>query len=347
MTSIFSDTLTEDAARALDQFADTAEFEYVDEADEFHYSDDELESELDAEFYEKNDAPAADDAPETGSASQHAKSPLEPLPEVYPAAVLAFVTECRHKRNRWQKLSNQHADGTRAPKTKALTFWIKKEAIEVYDRCAKDASPILAAQHAIAFRTDCTVFLQDASQLTRWRATCQLRQVGSAHRADGAGRKPKFGALNALLWEWWQKHRVQLCERVHVGKLTEAARKIYEDNPRECAADRHTTFSPRWVEGWCQRHAIVERRVKRVSTLSEEEIKRRAQAFHLYVQVNTPHATDGREGWDIIINFDEIPVSCAGRMSSETTLEFRGSRDLFSPEALRNRCRSLGCKAIR
>ena len=179
-------------------------------------------------------------------------------------------------------------------------------------RLLSDNVPFGLISQTIFLKTDGRVVLRQRRQLEEWRQAAESLDNRKSFRQHGAGRKPTKPELDAELLAWLTCRRARH-ELVSVSSLRLEAARI---NGAE--------VSRSWLTRWRRRHHVVLRAVQRMM-ISPERITSCAQKFH-------EHVLRLSLGCEVVINFDEIPLSFCGLMSCKRTLDFEGTQDVIVAE---------------
>jgi hypothetical protein len=244
-----------------------------------------------------------------------AAEPAAYVKEEIPDDVKLFVAEKRLNFKKDRSTATVEKAGGKQARAK-ITLDVKAEVCLAY-AATKDVE---YCQQLFALRMKNRAHLQSEVQLKQWVASVsehvqKCKELGKAEAMGSRGRKRgrsgrpiKYQVLDQQLIQWLKAERKEL----RIVSPVQVGVKCEELLPN---------IRLRWLQRFLKRHKMTLRRVQRRTLLSEEEMKKRAGDFHLFI------AAWG--DFDAIVNGDEIPDSVSGKMTSDKTYEVRGSKNVI------------------
>ncbi|ETI39625.1 hypothetical protein F443_14791 [Phytophthora nicotianae P1569] len=122
-----------------------------------------------------------------------------------------------------------------------------------------------------------------------WRKRDEiLAAAGSRRRLEGGGRRPVFGELEDTLVDMIYDLRISK-EKVTREWIAAQARELFHSSRTEEEAEEHPirfTASDPWVSSFMQRHGFSLRRRTNLTTLTDEELVRRAVSFMSFLETH-------------------------------------------------------------
>ncbi len=171
--------------------------------------------------------------------------------------------------------------------------------------------------------------LSKETSFSRWQIRQWIANAGELkslvnkrqrNRKSGAGKKAHFPELERAVFEWFKTQRAK--------KFTinyPAVRRIAKAKAEEMKISASAfPCSDKWIRGFCKRHGIGSRRITHQGQQDSRTLSEKYRLVRDFLasipDFTTPYSAD------CIFNMDETPAYFD--MASETTLDFRGAKNV-------------------